>query len=134
MAEYALRSLLERERPGRAEIISAGTLGLVDRPATDYAQEAAKVWNLDLSRHRSQPLTKGLIEGADLVFAMAPEHYREVVRLAKTAGNRTYLLKNFPDNSPSGEGLKDPQRRGRDAFEGRVRPIAHLPRRCTRPT
>ena len=108
MAEYALRSLLERERPGRSEIISAGTLGLVDQPATAHAQEAGKTWDLDLSPHRSQPLNIDLINHADLIFAMAPGHYREIVQLLPEATEKTYLLKSFPDRSPDGQGVEDP--------------------------
>jgi protein-tyrosine-phosphatase len=43
MAEYAMRMLLEKERPGQTEVASAGTLGLRSQPATIYAQEAAKI-------------------------------------------------------------------------------------------
>ena len=79
MAEYALRMLVERMRPGKAEVMSAGTLGLRNQPATLYAQEAARIWDLDLSPHKSQPLTNELIVQADLVFAMTPDHHREIL-------------------------------------------------------
>ena len=108
MAEYALRMLLEKERPGQAEVVSAGTLGLRNQPATLYAQEAARIWDLDLSPHRSQGLTDELISQADLIFAMTPEHYREIVKLVQDASARTYLLKSFPEGSPDGEPVSDP--------------------------
>lgn len=108
MAEYALRSLLERERPNRTEIISAGTLGLEGQPATPYAQEASKMWDLDLSPHRNQPLTRELVGRADLIFCMASEHFREVVWQSDGAQEKTYLLKNFPDSSPDGDKIADP--------------------------
>lgn len=108
MAEYALRMLLEKERPGLAEVMSAGTLGLRNQPATMYTQEAGRIWDLDLSAHRSQGLTDELVAQADLIFAMSPEHYREIVKRARKAGEKTYLLKSFPDNSPTGESVSDP--------------------------
>jgi len=108
MAEYAMRMLLEKERPGRVEVASAGILGLRNQPATIYAQEAAKIWDLDLSPHRSQGLTPELIARADLIFAMAPEHYREVLRLHQQAEDKTYLLKSFPDNTLEGDSIADP--------------------------
>jgi protein-tyrosine-phosphatase len=108
MAEYALRSLLEHERPGKVEVFSSGTLGLAGQPATLYAHEAAKVWDLDLSPHVNQPLTAGLIRRADLIFAMAPEHFAEVLRLVPDAEGKTYLLKSFPDNTPVGDQVPDP--------------------------
>jgi protein-tyrosine-phosphatase len=108
MAEYALRMLLEKERPGRTEVKSAGTLGLSSQPATIYAQEASRIWDLDMSAHRSQPLTAELTARADLIFAMTADHYREIVRVDRRAAEKTYLLKNFPDNSSDGEPVADP--------------------------
>ena len=67
MAEYALRSLIDQERPGVAEVLSAGTLGLEGQPATRYGQVAGRMWDLDMSSHLNQPLTAELIERADLI-------------------------------------------------------------------
>ena len=108
MAEAGLRVLLEKERPGQYEIISAGTAGGVDFPATRYAQEAVKLWGGDLSKHLSRPLTPDLIGRADLIFGMTPEHVDEILRLSPEARERTYLLKNFPDPDPDGDGVDDP--------------------------
>jgi len=108
MAEYALRSLIDRERPGKVEVISAGIAAANGFPATRYAVEAARMWNLDVSPHLSQPLSPQLIEKADLILAMSPEHHREIVRMVPEAADRTFLLKNFPDNSPRGEDVEDP--------------------------
>ena len=108
MAEYALRMLLEKERPGQTEAASAGTLGLRNQPATLYAQEAARIWDLDLSQHHSQGLTSELIARADLIFAMTSDHYAEIVRLDRRAADKTYLLKCFPDKSSDGESVADP--------------------------
>ena len=108
MAEYALRSLIDRERPGAAEVLSAGTLGLSGQPATRYAQVAGQVWDLDMSRHRNQPLMAELIERADLILAMAPEHHQKILEMVPKASDKTYLLKNFPDNSGTGDRVEDP--------------------------
>jgi protein-tyrosine phosphatase len=108
MAEYAMRMLLEKERPGQAEVASAGTLGLRSQPATIYAQEAARIWDLDLSPHKSQGLTPELIGRADLIFPMTTDHWREIVRLDRRAAEKTYLLKSFPSNAPDGEPVADP--------------------------
>jgi len=108
MAEAGLRVLLEKERPGQYEILSAGTAGGEDFPATRYAQEAVKLWHGDLSSHRSRPLTPDVIERADLIFGMTPDHVDEVLRLSPEARDRTFLFKNFPDPSTDGEGVDDP--------------------------
>ena len=108
MAEGALRMLLEKERPGKARVMSAGISAASGFPATMYGTEAAKMWAIDLSGHRSQALTQGLIDGADLIFGMSPEHVREILRQSPRAKDRTYLFKNFPDLSPTGEPVDDP--------------------------
>jgi protein-tyrosine phosphatase len=108
MAEYALRSLLDRQRPGRTRVWSAGIAAADGFPATQYAQEAARIWNLDLSRHASQMLSPALIAQADLILCMSTQHHREVTRLDKSAATRTCLLKNFPDTNPVGETVEDP--------------------------
>jgi len=108
MAEYAMRSLIEKERPGKSEVISAGIAAGNGFPATRYAVEAARMWELDVSPHQSQQLSPRLIEKADLILAMAPEHHRQVTQLVPSAADRTFLLKNFPDNSPVGEDVEDP--------------------------
>ena len=108
MAEEALRILLEKERPGKSEVISSGTAAANGFPATMYAHEAVKIWDGDLSGHKSQPLTKDLIRRADLIFGMTAEHVREILRLDRTAADKTFLFMNFPDPSPVGEGVADP--------------------------
>ncbi|RME30352.1 MAG: low molecular weight protein arginine phosphatase [Candidatus Zixiibacteriota bacterium] len=108
MAEAALRCLLENERPGAAEIISSGVAAANGFPATMYAIEAVKVWDCDLSKHRSQQLTRELIDRSDLIMGMTSEHVREILRLSPEAKDKVYLFKNFPDPSPSGEPVEDP--------------------------
>ena len=66
------------------------------------------MWDLDLSPHCSQPLTSELTDVADLIFAMAPEHHREVIRIGFKAADKTYLLKRFPDSTGDGEKVVDP--------------------------
>lgn len=108
MAEGAMRMLLDRERPGRAEVISSGTHAAEGFPATEYAREAARVWDVDISGHESRPLTLALVERADLIFAMTPEHLKAILKTKPDAAAKSFLFRNFPDRSPEGEGVHDP--------------------------
>jgi protein-tyrosine-phosphatase len=108
MAEGGLKVLLERERPGKFRVMSAGTAAQAGFPATLYANEASKIWGADLSHHRSQQLSRSLIEESDLILAMTPQHASEIVRLAPEARAKTYLFKNFPFESLHGEPVEDP--------------------------
>lgn len=108
MAEGALRSLLEKTHDGKFEVISAGTSAAAGFPATMYAIEASKVWDVDISGHLSQPLSSALIEKADLILVMTTQHYNEIVRVKRDAKNKTFLLKNFPNGGGDGEPVVDP--------------------------
>jgi protein-tyrosine-phosphatase len=108
MAAGALQVLLEKQRPGKFEIISSGTGAATGFPATEFALEAGKIWNCDLSLHRSQPLTDALIEESDLILAMTPGHLRELIRVKPNSSDKYFILKNFPDHSTEGEGVEDP--------------------------
>jgi protein-tyrosine phosphatase len=108
MAEGGLKVLLEKERPGKFKVISAGTGAAAGFPATMYANEASKIWGCDLSHHRSQQVTRSLVAGADLIFAMTPQHAAEVVKLSPESRDKVYLFKNFPEPSLHGEPVEDP--------------------------
>ncbi len=108
MAEAALTVLLNGKRPGKAEVISSGTSAASNFPATMYAIEASKIWEADLSKHQSKPLTKDLIDKSDLIFAMTPSHYSDIIATDKRAERKTYLFKLFPDTGRDGEGVADP--------------------------
>ena len=108
MAEVALQMLLNKERPGGAEVISSGIAAANGFPATMYAIEAAEIWKCDLDDHGSQQLTPELIEQSDLILAMAPEHLDEIIRLVPRAKGKSYLFKNFPDPAVDGEMVDDP--------------------------
>ena len=108
MAEAALRMLLEKENTGPFEVFSSGTWATSGYPATAYAREAVKMWNIDLSGHSSQQLTETLIEKADLILAMSPEHLKLILEMSPEATGKTYLFKNFPEHDPVGEGVEDP--------------------------
>lgn len=108
MAEGALRTLLDKERPGKSVVMSAGTSAATGFPATMFAIEAAKIWDCDISRHKSQLLDSHLIDRADLILCMAPEHLAEVLRQVPSARNKAFLFKNFPDGRTHGEPVEDP--------------------------
>ena len=108
MAEGALRHLLKDKYGEKVKVISSGTMGSTGFPATIYGIEAAKLWDIDNSGHLSQALTKELIDKSDLIFAMSPNHYKEIVRLRSGAESKTYLFKKFPESGGKGEGVNDP--------------------------
>ena len=93
MAEVLLRRALE-VRGVAADVASAGSLpGGV--PASTGSVEAMARRRLDLSGHRSRPLTTDEAGRADLVICMARSHCREVMVLHPPAWPRTFTLREL---------------------------------------
>jgi protein-tyrosine phosphatase len=111
MAERILHKLIETLPLSgtRIEVASAGTIGKAGAPATKLAIEVAGEYGVDLHMHRAQALTRPLLDRADLVLAMAAEHY-EVCRDWGKPGEQLFLLRSFP-RQPSDLGadsIRDP--------------------------
>lgn len=95
MGEGLLKAKLDPAYQDRVRIISAGTHAAEGMLATLRGQYAAAKFGIDLSRHRSQPLTPWLISHSDLIIAMDEDHYEFINHMSSTAGPRTFLLKEF---------------------------------------
>ena len=74
------------------EVQSASTLGLVDRPADGRMTRVATEIGLDLSPHRSQPLTAELVRWADQTWVMEVAHHAFACSLAPECADRVRLL------------------------------------------
>jgi protein-tyrosine-phosphatase len=111
MAEGILKKLVS-ELPGDGpefDIQSAGTIGWSGHPATELAVRVAGDFGVDLSEHRSQALTQELLDGSDLVLALAAEHFETCRQMGKDPG-QLFLLKSFPKplRNPHLESIDDP--------------------------
>ncbi|MFN2383008.1 MAG: low molecular weight protein arginine phosphatase [Gemmatimonadota bacterium] len=106
MAEVVLRRLLEEAgRP--AEVRSAGTHALAGAPANPEAVAAVAAAGLDLTAHRTQPLTSPLVGWADVILGMQPAHIRSVLEIDPAAPAR--LVTAFDPNRGGGRGgIRDP--------------------------
>ena len=108
MAEVALRKLIADSGMDAITVSSAGTSGGDGFPATAFAAEAVKMWELDLSEHESSALTKALIERADIILVMTERHHRHVYSLSPESEDKVFLLKGYPDSDSVGGEIDDP--------------------------
>lgn len=109
MAEGILKSMLDHRGKTDISVSSAGISGLDNHPAAQYAIEAAAHWGVDISNHRGRSITRRMIDNADLILAMSPEHVEFILRQIPGAAGKTYLLKAFPKPySPAQERVDDP--------------------------
>ncbi|MHB1855323.1 MAG: arsenate reductase/protein-tyrosine-phosphatase family protein [Acidimicrobiales bacterium] len=93
MAEALLRHHLEKR--GRDAVVSSAGLLEDGHPAAPEVVALLSARGIDLSGHRSRRLVAPLIEGSDLVLAMAREHLREAVLLVPSAFGRIFTLKEI---------------------------------------
>jgi protein-tyrosine phosphatase len=94
MAEALLREHLV-SRGAHARVHSAGTIAW-DGPATEAAARAMSARGLDISDHRSRPLTGALVAAADLILGMTRNHVWGVQAFDGAATDRTFLFAELP--------------------------------------
>jgi L-threonylcarbamoyladenylate synthase len=73
-------------------IVSAGSFAMPGARATPQAVEAVGAMGVDLSKHRSRPLTVELIHQADVIFTMSRNHAAAVTALVPSAVDKTMTL------------------------------------------
>jgi protein-tyrosine-phosphatase len=97
MAEAIARAAVERRGWTHVRFESAGIAAAWDAPAAENAIAVAAEHGLDLTPHRSQPLTPELIAWADLVLGMSPSHLQGVRELGGDVDDKAALLTEFAD-------------------------------------
>lgn len=106
MAEVLFKAKLGQE--GEADewrVESAGTWAQAGRSATAFAQAVMAERGLDLSGHRSQPTSRSLVDGFDLILVMEEAHGRSLRHDFPDLAHRVYLLTEMIGGS---EEIADP--------------------------
>lgn len=88
------------------EVESAGTSAWDGAPASDGSLLVAMERRLDLSHHHARTLTRELVEAADLVLAMAPQHLERVISLG--GEGKGSLLSAYATEGQDGAAVSDP--------------------------
>jgi protein-tyrosine-phosphatase len=79
MAEALIRrEVAARGLDDEMTVDSAGTYAMVGHPASAGSVNAMAERGLDISGHRAQQLTAGLVEAADIIIVMAEQHRRSI--------------------------------------------------------
>jgi protein-tyrosine-phosphatase len=73
---------LAQDYDRKIQVASAGTLRLVGRPAAPLMIRVANERGINIEEHRSTPLSRLLVEAADAIFAMSPEHRDVMIAMA----------------------------------------------------
>ncbi|HKB56285.1 MAG TPA: low molecular weight protein arginine phosphatase [Lacunisphaera sp.] len=97
MGEALLKHALSGQtEPLRSlKVISAGVASRTGEPISENSVTALKKVGIDISGHRSQPLTQELLDGALVVFGMTESH-RSIIQLrARPIPPHLYLFREF---------------------------------------
>ena len=106
MAEAIARKVaIERGLP-EMEAASAGTSAWDGAAASDGALLVGIERRLDLGNHKSQQLTRALVDSADLILTMGPHHLERVQALG--GADKAYLLAGYPDHGTAARAISDP--------------------------
>lgn len=92
IAKGILEKMLTKEN---VFVYSAGTTAESGNLPSEFAVTAARKYGADISHYLSAPLTKELINSADLILTMSPSHKKTVIGLAPKAKAKTFLLKEY---------------------------------------
>jgi protein-tyrosine-phosphatase len=108
MAEALLRKFASRDGRRDIEARSAGTHAMMGNPSPLKAQQVAESVGLDLMSHRARPVSIELIEWADQIVVMSPEH-ADFIEMNFPEGMEKVeeLARHRPGGKPGGT-IKDP--------------------------
>lgn len=108
MAEALLkRRLAGASLPEPVQVASAGTCASKGAPASDEALTVLLERGIDGRAHRASQLTRELIDAADLILTMKPEHKAHVLSLQPQAVPRVFSLWEFAAGEDA-RGVSDP--------------------------
>ncbi|MCF7848046.1 MAG: Sua5/YciO/YrdC/YwlC family protein [Kiritimatiellales bacterium] len=82
---------------------SAGIFAGVDAPASMNAVEALRELDIDLSGHRSKPVTAKLLESTDMIVTMTAGHRFDILQDFPEVANKVCLIKSFGTSRVQGD-------------------------------
>ena len=128
MAEAIARKVAIERGLVDVDVASAGTSAWEGAAASDGALLAGLERRLDLSGHRSQQLSRALVEASDLILTMGPHHLERAEALG--GAGKSFLLSGYPAPGASARAISDPMggdldtyRATADELEGEIRRV-----------
>lgn len=97
MAEGILRQMAENDGLEYMDVTSAGMSTYDGYPATSFAVRAAHDAGIDISSIHSTQLVSELMHEADLILALAKNHYDQMHALYPESAHKIFMLKAFPE-------------------------------------
>ena len=110
MAEGILKARLSPRAAEFATVGSAGIAAAPGLPASTFSVQVCRDHGFDIRGHRSRPLTLEEVDETDLLLVMEEHHRDAIVRLRRSAADRTFLLRDYAEGDRPGRsnGVPDP--------------------------
>lgn len=106
MAECITRHLIVERKIPDIEVSSAGTSAWADASASDGAILVGLEHQIQISNHRARPLTRELVDDADLVLAMGPHHLERIEAMG--GEGKAHLLTAYASHGAVSTEVNDP--------------------------
>lgn len=106
MAEALARKYIIERGLVDFDVGSAGTSSSDGASASDGMLLVGLERRLDLTTHRSQQITRALVESSDLIFTMGPHHLERVEALG--GAGKAFMLTAYPARGTTGRAISDP--------------------------
>ncbi|MES2179623.1 MAG: low molecular weight protein arginine phosphatase [Gemmatimonadota bacterium] len=106
MAEAIARKVVIERGLSDVDVASAGTSAWDGAAASDGALLVGLERRMDLGTHRSQQLSRALVQNADVILAMGPHHLERAEALG--GAGKSFLLTAYPEGPRAGRPISDP--------------------------
>ena len=123
LAEAIARKLAAERGLTDVTFGSAGTAAFGGGVASEGSMLGGVERGLDLSKHRSRPLTRELVAESDLVLGMSDQHVQTAVELG--GEGKTFLLDDFATSGKSSRWVTDPFGQDLTAYRSSADDIEH---------
>ena len=100
MAEGILKARLAEQGAQMVHVKSAGIGAMDGMPASFIGVSVSRMHNVNIMHHRSQQVTKKLMDKSDLVLVMAENHMNYMHEKFPQHLHKVHLLKNFGNDDP----------------------------------
>lgn len=117
----AIFDALAEEMGLACEPCSAGTAALVNEPIASSARAALEEVGVYPGGHRARQVNEAMLEVADLVLAMTPEHAAALRRLSASSRPKVHTLLAYAHDAPDAEGIPDPYGQTMTIYRASVR-------------
>ena len=108
MAQGYMKHAMNERGIKNVDVKTAGVMTVPGLVPTPEATQVMANANIDITQHRSSPLTPELIRKADLILGMTPFHVQFALRMSDDAKGKTYLLKEFAESDMKNYQITDP--------------------------